>query len=61
MSRVLSLPHPHTRYCYEELHAPGQIWRAMTWQVLFFLLGWQDFHCPGLMTWIFLFLELFVE
>ncbi len=27
MSKALSLPPPlHTRYCYEELHAPGQKW-----------------------------------
>jgi hypothetical protein len=53
---------PHTRYCYEDLHAPGHKWGAMTWQVLFFLPRVAGFPRPrSHLTWIFGFFVLFSE
>jgi hypothetical protein len=58
------LPPPplHTRYSYEEMHAPGQNWGVVTWQVLFFLPRVAGFPRPrSHMTWIFRFLVLFAK
>jgi hypothetical protein len=62
MSRALSLPLPHTRYCYEELHAQGQNWGGRDMAGPMFptrVAGfpWSRSH----MTWVLGFFVLFAE